>query len=79
MKYIKDGLSMDETRISALIVAFLITLGFALWQVVTVGEISENLLTLLSYEIMAITGINVADKFSRNKNSQYSEYDDIGG
>lgn len=64
MKWIKDGLSLDETRISALIIAFFVTLGFALYQVVRIGDVSDNLLMLLAYELAAFTGIKVAEQFS---------------
>lgn len=60
--YFRDGLSVDETKVSILMLGFLFTLGVALWQTIYEGDISINLLTLLSYEIMAVAGINVADK-----------------
>ena len=59
MNYVKDGLSIDETKNSALILGFLITIGFAMWQVYELKEVSDNVLTLLFYEITAITGINI--------------------
>lgn len=64
MKWIKDGLSMDETKISAIIIAFFITLAVALHQVTVVGDISDNLLMLLMYELGAFTGIKVAETFT---------------
>ncbi|MEK5036283.1 hypothetical protein MKY96_33060 [Paenibacillus sp. FSL R7-0302] len=64
MKWIKDGLSFDETRISALIIAFFITLGFSLYQVVVVGDISDNLLMLLGYELGAFAGVKVAESLT---------------
>lgn len=76
MNFLKDGLSVDESKVSVLMLAFLVTLGFALWQFVTVGMMGAGILQLLAYEIGAITGINVIDKFTnRNSNS----YDNIGG
>lgn len=72
MKWIKDGISANETKFSTLVVAFLASMVFALWQIKTIGEISDNLLTLLGYLIMAITGINVAEKISKpNKKDDY--------
>jgi purine-cytosine permease-like protein len=68
MKFIKDGLSVDETKISTILLTFVITLGFGLYKVISSGDIPENLLALLGYQIVAITGINVADKFTgKNK------------
>lgn len=62
MNFLKDGLSVDETKASVLVLSFVATLGFTFYQLVAFGEISDNLLTLLGYEIMAVTGVNVADK-----------------
>lgn len=86
MKFLKDGLSIDETRISILVLAFAFTLGFALYQVITIGDFSDNLLVLLGYEIMAVTGVNVADSIMMNKKNKatntviennYSDSNDI--
>lgn len=62
MKWLKDGLSVDETRISSLVLAYLITTGVSMFMYISTGDISDNILTLLGYEIMAITGVNVAEK-----------------
>lgn len=67
MKWIKDGLSMDETKISALIIAFFITLVVALYQAINVGDISDNMLMLLAYELGAFTGIKVAEMATKKK------------
>ncbi|ALA47874.1 hypothetical protein SUNDANCE_58 [Brevibacillus phage Sundance] len=72
MKFLKDGLSIDETRISVLVLAFAFTLGFALYQVITTGDVSDNLLILLGYEIAAVTGVNVADSIMLNKRKKLS-------
>ena len=86
MNFLKDGLSISEAKVSGLMLAFFVTLGFALWQVVTGIDISPNLLLLLAYEIGAVTGINIADKFGKPKQKEteesynYNNYDDnIGG
>jgi hypothetical protein len=68
MKWLKDGLSIDETKVSALIVAFFITLAFGLYQVGNAGDISANLLMLLAYELAAFTGIKVAENFTQSPN-----------
>jgi purine-cytosine permease-like protein len=73
MNFIKDGLSIDETRISVLVVSFLVTLGFALFQLCKVGDISDNLLTLLGYEIMAVTGVNLVQNFPIRKDNSYRD------
>lgn len=67
MNFFKDGLSVDESRISVLLIVFIVTAGFALWQFATIGIIDGSMLTLLAYLIGAITGINIVDKFKPNK------------
>lgn len=66
MGFLKDGLSIDETKVSVFILAFLVTLGFALWQFFTEGFIDGGMLTLLAYEIGAITGINIVKEIKSN-------------
>jgi hypothetical protein len=73
MHFIKGGLSVDETKISVIILSFIATLGFALWSVVHGGDIPDNVLNLLTYQIIAITGINVADKLAPKKKPEVGE------
>lgn len=78
MRWIKDGLSLNETRVSSLVLAFLVTLGFALFKYAVTGDLSENMLTLLGYEIMSIAGVNVAENLtapSKRKGSDDYEND----
>ena len=60
--FLKDGLSIDETKVSAMIIVFLIATMFALGMYYLHGDITINLLNLLSYLIFGITGVNVVDK-----------------
>ena len=73
LKWIKDGLSLDETKVSALIIAFFITLIVALYQAVSVGDISDNVLMLLAYELGAFMGIKISEHFSPRK-GKYSAF-----
>lgn len=66
--WINDGLSMNETRVSVIMLSFIVTLGFSLWQFYNDGVIDGSILTLIAYEIGAITGINIVDKIG-NKNN----------
>lgn len=76
MKWIKDGLSVNETRVSSLVLAFLVTLGFALFKYAITGDISDNMLALLGYEIMSIAGVNVADNLTTpSKKKTSTSYD----
>lgn len=86
MGFLRDGLSIQETKISALVLAFIVTLGFALWQLTQEGTIDGNLLILLGYEIGAVAGINIADKFKRepeprqtNSYNDFNQEERIGG
>lgn len=60
----QDGLSIDESRVSAVVVAFLATTTVALWSYVSRGSISPEVVLLLQTLITAVTGINVANKVS---------------
>jgi hypothetical protein len=80
MNYFKDGLSVDESRISLLMLALAVTIGFALWQFATVGFIDPSMLTLLAYLIGAVTGLNIVDKFKQpSSGSNNFNNEDIGG
>lgn len=72
MNFFRDGLSIDETRISSLMLAFFVTLGIGIKQLILTGDISSNLVTLLGYEIMGITGINVATRVGKPSNNNYT-------
>ena len=74
--FFKSFISLDEARVSTLIVAFLITLFYALFNHYINGGICDNLLTLLEWLIGAIAGINGVSALSgaiqdfKNNNSQ---------
>lgn len=81
MNYFKDGLSVDETKVSVLMFAFLVALGFSLWQFATIGMIDAGMLQLLGMLIGAITGINIVEKFSNRNQNTYdatNDYENIG-
>lgn len=67
----RDGMSVKETKFSMLMLSFVVTLGFALWQFFMMGYIDGSMLTLLAYLIGAITGINIVDNL-KNKDSNYN-------
>jgi hypothetical protein len=81
--FLSDGLSINETRMSALILVFIAGAGFSFYQVVKSGDIAEGLLSLLMYLIMAISGINISESVVKGiakskKNSQDDYYDSQG-
>lgn len=58
MKWIRDGLSLDETKASALMVGFLAILISSIIAYFMYGDISDNLLSLNEILIVAIAGVN---------------------
>jgi hypothetical protein len=75
----QDGLSINETRISTLIISFIVTLIFSLYMYIAKGDISTNLMTLLTTLIWAIASVNIADRISGifnggTNNYPYSSY-----
>lgn len=59
--YWKDGLSVDETRFSVLVVMALAGFGYALYSHSNNGDITANLLDLVKVLIFSIVGMNVAN------------------
>lgn len=64
MNFWKDGLSINETRISALIVGFIISLTYAIYAYHANGDISNNLLEVIKILVISIASINFAGKLS---------------
>lgn len=71
----KDFLSVDELKASALVLALIISIPFALFHCLQSGDIPDNLLVLLFYLITAITGINLVGSMS-SKNNNANNRDD---
>ncbi|UOQ46052.1 hypothetical protein MUN89_09105 [Halobacillus salinarum] len=55
-----QSLSADESRISAIIIGFFITLLFAMYQYVSTGSIDENAKNLLTTFVYVIGGVHVS-------------------
>jgi accessory gene regulator protein AgrB len=66
---IKDGLTIDETKVSTLVISFSITLIFALVMYFKDGDISTNLTNILIAFIAAIGGITAIDKYKSNNST----------
>lgn len=63
LKFLDDGLSIDETNKSTLIIAFLVALSLSVYCVIVQGDVPTNLLALnkaLIYTIGAVNGVNLA-------------------
>lgn len=54
----RDGLSVDETKTSTLMILLLVFSALAVHSYVTTGDFSLNLLNLIGFLIAAVTGIN---------------------
>ncbi|MGG3801258.1 hypothetical protein [Metabacillus fastidiosus] len=77
-----DGLSIDETRFSALVLMGVISLGYTLYAHYKTGDITHNLLDLVKVLIFSIVGINVANYItdtihSRRGNKQSTDYNEV--
>lgn len=79
-----DGLSINESKVSTLIVCLLACISFAGYIYINKGDISNNLTTLTTTLIWGIAGVNIADKISgmvshnANANNEYNNYDAYG-
>jgi len=72
MKFISDLISIEEKRISALIVGFIITLIFSLFIYYEDKDISTNLLSILQtliFGVIGVGGINVAESYIKQRDT----------
>lgn len=79
-KFIKEVIAIDETKTSLIMVMMVISFIVGMWQVISQGDISGNLLQLLFMLIGAVTGINAVNKFTSktDKGEIYGEYSKDG-
>lgn len=61
---LKDGLSIDEAKVSALILCTIADFMLIVYCIVSNGDISDNHLILFQTLIAAVAGVNIADKLS---------------
>lgn len=59
-----DLISLNEARISALIIGFFVTMGFAMYQYFTASTIDSNALNLLVTLIYVIGGVQATKQVS---------------
>lgn len=64
MNFWKDGISINETKASSLVVGFLVSIFYAIYTYHMVGDFSDNLLELLKLLIFAIAGVNGISGFA---------------
>lgn len=69
---LKDGLSIDEAKVSVLIILCILTFLFALTMYAIKGDISTNLTDVLEILVFIIGGVNIGNSvlsiFGKNKN-----------
>lgn len=61
---LKDGLSIDEAKVSALILCTIADFMLIVYCIIANGDISDNHLNLFQTLIAAVAGVNIADKLS---------------
>jgi hypothetical protein len=69
--FIKETFSMQEKRVSTIIISLLVMLGLSFYLYLTRGDIPETLLSIvqtLIYMVAGINGINVASKIFNKEN-----------
>ena len=70
--WIADGLTINETKSSALILVMLSMIGLGIYQVVTLGDVSVNLTEIIKWSLMAVAGASglnaVANSYGNNNN-----------
>ena len=59
---LKDGLSIDEAKISALILCTVLDFLFIIYCFIANGDITDNHLFLFQTLIAAVAGVNIAEK-----------------
>lgn len=73
----KDGLSIDETKLSSLILCLFGCMLFGGVSYIHVGDISTNLTTIITALIYAIAGVNITNsvlnRFNVGSSSQYTQ------
>ena len=59
---LKDGLSIDEAKVSVLILCTLICFVFVLVKID--GDVSDNIVLVFQTLVAAVAGVNIANKVS---------------
>lgn len=62
----KNGLSIDETKMSTMIICLLICMAFAGFNYVMKGDITNNLTAIIQSLIYAIAGVNITNSVINN-------------
>lgn len=71
----RDGLSVDETKFSSIMLLLFIFSGIGIYMIYQVGDMPTNLTNFLYVLVGGITGINIVSRLS-NKKSNTQQVDD---
>ena len=74
--FISDGLSLDEAKVSALVVSFILTLICGLWAQYKTGSFDPTLGSVLKTMIVSIAGINGIKIYGESTSSGIDEYEE---
>jgi len=66
--------SVDELRISSLVVSLLLLILCAIYFLFKTGNIPSNLVTLLEYVIAGVVGINIGNSLFSNMSNKNNNY-----
>lgn len=66
----KDGLSIDESRVSVLMALLGTFSGLAIYMTIKTGDIPSNVVQIIIALITAVAGVNIADSFANRGNGQ---------
>lgn len=58
VKFIKDLFSVDEVRVSALVLCLFFAMGVATYSYFYKGDVSENWIWLIEILVIAVGGVN---------------------
>jgi len=75
--YLKDFISLEERKVSSLIICLLIGFIYSLYSYHIHGDIGDNLLRLIELLIYSVAGLNVANCIGNIMKTK-KEFDDVG-
>lgn len=69
--WIADGLTINETKTSSLILIMLLFVGLGIFQVIKIGDVSQNLTEIIKWSLMAVAGASGLNAMASNNNMNY--------
>ena len=79
MGFIKDGLSIDETKVSVLLILLIGVVAFVVVMYAKTQIIGDNLTTICTALIYSVAGVNIATQVGNAFNtSSTDDYSSVG-